>query len=331
MRLLFACIFFIVAWSSAVNAEAIDNGADSDSGSTAKRFFEDFKSQFRAQILLDLPAYWFYLGGPAIQGEAYLPDLGPRLGARVFFKDLGIQATFALPEPESEQYRRGSSTQTEVILNPYWRQTAMDFYYQHFRGFYATSPGRELSVHRPARYPQFPDATVTNAGINFYYVYSPETFSLKAAFSQQEFQLESGGSWILSPFYNHLEMFLGSAFVPGDGDDSVTGVPNLASARIDTAGATYGYGYSYIKGRFFASALGGAGPGVQVQQLYHSDGKQTQPGLALKFNVNAAMGWSTSEYVGGLQLLFDSLTSNVGGELVASNLLSAKMFFGARF
>ncbi|MGZ6480294.1 MAG: DUF4421 family protein [Bdellovibrionales bacterium] len=298
-----------------------------------KEIFENFEDAFRLQGILEFPEYSFYLGGPAIQGVAYVPSFGPKLGPRILWKEIGVTMTFALPMPEVEKNRRGVSDQTEVILNSYWRQNAIDLYYLRVRGFYIASPWQEFSVHKPERYPQVPDAVATSFGFNWYYVLHPERYSLKAAFDQSEFQKESGGSWLASPFYNHFELSLGTRFVPGIGDDHVTGLPNLASGRFDTLGTSFGYGYTYIYGRFFASALAAVGPGVEYQKIGRSDGSGDvkNVSLAIKINVNGAMGFNFKNYIGGVKFLLDSLSANVSGTEVASNLVSGQVFFGARF
>ena len=294
--------------------------------------FERFEGPFRVQGILEFPFYSFYLGSPNIKGVWYVPSFAPRLGPRILWKEIGVTATFALPIPEVEQHRRGTSAQTEVILNSYWRQNAVDLYFQRYRGFYVSSPFSNFDVHQPERYPQLPDALVTNYGFNWYYVFKPEAFSLKAAFDQSEFQLKSGGSWMISPFYNHFEMALGTRFIAGIGDTSILDVPNLASGRFDSAGGSLGYGYSYIAGRFFASLLTGLGPALQMQQVHLSDGNEaTYYSLAVKINLNVAMGWNYKDYVGGVKLLLDSLSSRVDGTQLASNLWSGQVFLGARF
>jgi hypothetical protein len=298
---------------------------------TIQEIFEKIEGNLTVQAILEFPFYSFYLGAPNIKGVAYLPSFAPRFGPQLTWHEYSVKFTFALPIPEVEQHRRGSSDQSGAIFNSYWRQNAMDLYYQRFRGFYVSSPFRELSVHKPERYPQLPDALVTNYGLNWYYVTNPERFSLKAAFDHNEFQRVSGGSWLANPFYNHFDMALGSRFIAGIGDESIQDVPNLASGRFDSIGSSFGYGYSFIYGRFFASAQGALGPGLQLQQFRGSDGNDVRDySLAVKINVNASTGWNYKEYVGGIKFLLDSLSSRVQGTEVASNLVSGQIFFGSR-
>jgi len=326
--------FFLLSFGLAAGpAAARNNPIDKPVTGPVEATFKNVERPWLVAGVFELPFYWFYLGAPAIRGQAYLPNFLPRLGARVGYKDMGAQITLGLPIlSESEKNRRGKSTQSGISINSYWRQNAFDLYYQRFTGFYVSDPFTELSTSKPARYPQLPDTSVTNFGLNWYYNFRPQRYSLKAAFDQNEFQLKSGGSWIVNPFYNHLEMFLGTVFVPGSSASAVSSLPNLASGRFDTLGMAAGYGYTYIDAHFFATAQGAVGPGAQYQRIRRSDGNTSEiTSLAVKFNVNLAAGWNYPEYVGGLKVLVDSLSSKVVDTQVTSSMITLQLFFGQRF
>lgn len=294
--------------------------------------FKNVEHPWLVAGVFEFPFYWFYVGAPALRGSAYLPNFLPRLGVRAGYKDFGAQITLGLPIlSKSEQNRRGKSTQNGISINSYWRQNAFDLYFQRIKGFYVSDPFTETKASKPARYPQLPDTSVTNWGMNWYYVTRPDRYSLKAAFDQNEFQLQSGGSWIFNPFFNHLEMFIGSEFIPGT-ESSVTSLPNLASGRFDTLGLAAGYGYTYINAHFFATAQAALGPGIQYQRIARGDGNDSDVmSLAGKLNVNLASGWNYPEYVGGLKVLVDSVYSRVVDTQVTSSLITIQFFFGQRF
>lgn len=318
-------LFFIAvsAWAQVNPGEPVQEEAP---------IFKDIEKPWTVQGVFELPFYSFYLGAPAIHGQAYVPNFAPRLGPRIGYKDFGGIVTFGLPIPASEKHRRGDSTYTNFILNSYWRQNAFDFYFQRFRGFYVSSPFTELSVHKPDVYPQLPDATVLNAGFNWYHVMSPNHYSLKAVFDLSEFQLKSGGSWIYNPYYTHLEMFLGNKFIPGSDVNALTQMPNLSSGRFDTLGCTVGYGYSYVELPFFATGQLAWGPGLQLQRFRRDDGDDHKVlNLAAKLNVNLATGWNHKDYVAGLKVLVDSLWARVQDTQVSSSLISIQLFAGTRF
>lgn len=294
--------------------------------------FKESAHPWMVQGVLEFPFYSFYLGAPKVSGVAYLPNFVPRLGPRIIYKDVGAIVTFGLPEPAAEKRRRGDSDHSGITLNSYWRQNAMDLYFQQFKGFYVSSPFTELSFNKPERYPQLPDARVLTVGVNWYYVANPEAYSLKAAFDLTEFQTRSGGSWVYNPFYNHFDISIGQAFVPGVGSDSLKALPNLASARMDTLGVAVGYGYTFIRGKYFATAQGALGPAAQYQRIRRNDGEDTGlGGFAAKMNVNMSTGWNNEDYVGGAKLLLDTLWGRVGDTQVWSSLVNVQFFFGHRF
>ena len=295
--------------------------------------FKNVENPWLVSGVFELPFYSFYLGAPAIRGQAYLPNFLPRLGLRVGYKDWGAMVSLGLPVlGKSEQYRRGDSSQSGITVNSYWRQNAFDLYYQHFRGFYVSDPFTELSFSKPARYPQLPETKVTNYGFNWYYASNSSRYSLKAAFDQNEFQLVSGGSWIFNPFYNHLEMFLGTEFVQGSEPDAMSGLPNLASGRFETVGMAVGHGYTYIHRNFFATAQAALGPGLQYQRIQRSDGNDSRVmSLAGKLNVNLAAGWNYPQHLGGMKVLVDSLSARVLDTQVTSSLVTIQFFYGQRF
>jgi hypothetical protein len=297
---------------------------------TEPEIFQPVESHWLVESVFEFPFYSFYLGAPAIRGLAYLPNFAPRVGARVIYKGVGSTMTLSLPIPKSEVERRGDSSTSSIILNSYWRQYAYDIYYQRYRGFYAASPFTELSTHKPARYPQLPGAQVLNYGGNAYILFRPDGYSLKAAFDLSEYQTRTGGSWLLNPFYNHLEMTVPGRFVPGS--DSNPQPPNLGAGRFDTAGAGFGYGYMYVYQHFFATGQVAYGPGIQFQRIKRTDGDDSNVwSLAAKLNVNLSVGENFPVYVGGVKFLADSIWAKVLNTQVSSTLVSVQFFFGRRF
>ncbi|MGE0526121.1 MAG: DUF4421 family protein [Bdellovibrionales bacterium] len=294
--------------------------------------FKENPYSWMVQGVMEFPFYSFYVGAPAIHGHAYLPNFAPRLGPRVSYEDLGFIITFGLPQPRQEKQRRGDSTYKNVVLSSYWRQNAMDLYFQDFKGFYASSPFTELSFAKPARYPQLPDAHILNAGFNWYYVVNPTRYSLRAAFDQTEFQLRSGGSWVYHPFFNHLEIYLGNAFVPGSNPNALSAIPNLAAGRFDTLGLGAGYGYTYIRSYLFACIQGVLGPALQLQKLQRTEGGFTERvSYAGKLNVNFSAGWNYDRDVYGAKVLIDSLWARVENTEMYSSLVGIQIFYGRRF
>ncbi len=187
----------------------------------SSRLFRMSKKPRLAAGVLEFPFYWFYIGAPAIKGSAFSAQLPAASWDQSRIKDFGAQVTIGLPVlSEREKQRRGRSTQSGVTVSSYWRQNAFDLYLHAVQRISVSDPLPRRRPNKTDRYPQLPDTSVTNVGMNWYFVTRPRVTRLRAAFDQNEFQLASGGSWIINPFFNHLEMFLGSSSSPhGFGGD----------------------------------------------------------------------------------------------------------------
>ncbi len=285
---------------------------------------------FRA--LMEFPVYSFYLGAPDVYGVAYVPNFSPRAGMQLQWKSFGLTLSAALPIPKEEIDRRGQSQNFNFLLSRYWRQHGLDIYLQNYRGFYVASPWSEFSLNKPERYPQLPDAEITNYGLNYYLVLEPEKYSLMAAFSQTEVQTASGGSFIWTAFYNHLEMNRGGSFVPGSEANSLKEPPTLKTGIFDTAGLGGGYGYTWVYSPVFITVQGLVGGGVQHQRIDETEDELgTLTTGALKANANASIGFTYKSYSLGGKVLVDTLLSDIHGTQVYSTLLNGLLFLGGRF
>lgn len=295
-------------------------------------FFKPVPHPWSAQIVFELPTYNFYLGAPSIKGLSYQPNVAPQLGLKLLYKGLGTTLAFSLPIPDNERERRGDSNKTNIIINSYWRENAVDVYYQKFRGFYVASPLTEIDSDKPDRYPQLPDAQVVNYGFNWYHARNPARYSLKAAFSQSEFQTRSGGSYLHNPFYNRLTINLGDRLILGSDPGGLQSIPKLDAGRFHTLGWGFGYGYTHIRNYFFAGALVSLAPALQFQHIEREDARTIDAiSWALKGNMNLATGWNYDGYVFGVKILVDSLYARVSGTELWSSLLRGQAFFGTRF
>jgi hypothetical protein len=306
--------------------------AQTELASPTPSYFVNFQQDHFVRFLLDFPVYSFYLGTPDINGVAYVPNFSPRLGAQYLFKELGASISLALPLPPEEIERRGNSDQLDFQVSKHWRAHGFDVFYQSYRGFYVASPWTELRTDKPKRYPQIPDAEISHYGINYYQVLSPEQYSLKAAFSQMEIQTKSGGSLLYTLFYDHLQMSRGQKFEPGSEDSSNNRFPAIKSARLNTLGATLGYGYTYIYDQWQVSLQITAGPGLQLQKYEEDIIPLTEnTSFALKGNLNGGLIYKWRGHYYGGRFLLDTLLSTIRNTQVYSSLVSGTLYYGWRF
>lgn len=298
--------------------------------------FEEIEKKWRLQPFIDVSSYSYYLGEPDIRGYAYVPNFSPRNGLTVGAKQFEISYAAAWDLPEDEIQRRGRTEQSSVMFQTRWRSMAIDLYFQNYRGLYAGNPLTELDTHRPRRYTQFPDATVNNFGINFYYSFAEDRYSFKAAFSQKEIQTRSGGSFFLMPFYNQLDLQTGNRIVVGSDPNALQALPKTKSVKLKTLGMVYGLGFTWVipDSSWYWAGQSGIGPAIQYQQQQERGGgdeETTAISAAGKFNFNSALAHNTQNETYGMKIIWDTMYSRLSSLDVYSTMIVGTFFYGYRF
>ena len=302
---------------------------------SSEKTFEQLERHFKLQPFFDFPSYSYYFGAPDINGYAYIPNFSPRLGLTVGWKQFEIGFGVGLPIPDAETYRRGTTEQSNLMIQTRWRKTAYDFYLQSYRGLYASNPLTEFDGQRPDRYTQFPDAKVNNYGINFYYLLDEESnYSLKAAFNQKEIQRETGGSYFLMPFYNHLDVDTGYRLIPGSDPNSLKKTPQVRLISLETLGLVYGKGHLWVipESDWYGVIQVGMGPAVQYQRetfINREEGSSTS--LAGKFSFNGAFASNTQTSTYGAKMIWETMYSRLGSTDMYSTVVTLTLFYGQRF
>lgn len=293
--------------------------------------FEEIKKPGSVRTYLEFPQYSFYLGAPNINGGSYQPNSSFRFGATVMWKGIGIGSAISLPMPQEEIDRRGKSDQFNAFLSRYWRNYGVLAYYQGYRGFYISNPLTEIDTHKPDKYPQLPDAEVKNYGLILMHVLDESFYSLKASFSQKEIQNHEGGSFLMTAFYNHLDLSMGNKFIRGTDPDSQQSLPDVRSATLDTAGAGGGYGHTWIFNKNFLTAQALVSLGIQKQSISTVNDQESRLAPAAKFNGSLSAGHRFENSVLGLQGLADTMYSSTQNTEIYSTMLSGFIYYTMLF
>src|SRR5690606_5740256 len=199
-----------------------------------------------------------------------------------------------------------------------------DLFVQRYTGFYSNN-GK--SAFQP--YVVRPDMTARNVGITGMYVFQPDRYSLRSAFTFSERQLVSGGSLMLSGTLNGFKVAGDSALIePRDGEEGST----FRKLKYTTLSLAPGYAYTFVRGHFFASGVLTAGPAHNW--VYHLD----EDGRALhdiRFDVFASVrvgaGYSTDTFFAGFNFSQQSRTVRFDDLRFTNNSSTFRLLMGFRF
>ena len=293
--------------------------------------FEVFPDKWRAKVAISAPFYTFYLGQPKVDGVAFLPNFNPELGISIGYKGYGLKMSQPFQIlPDYESSKRGESIKEEYIFSVSLHRFAVDLYSQYYRGFYISTPLTSLNDGQPSRFAQLPDTQVHNAGINIYYSFHRESYSMEAAFSNSEFQFKSGGSPLAHIYLNRLDLNPGSQFIAGSAPGAAVR-PEIFAGTFWSAGAAAGYGYTHSFRRYFLSGQAMVGIGPQYQFLNDKTGSHERFSAQVKWNSSIAFGMNRRSSYAGIQALLDSIYGQIQDGQLASSLVSTLIYYGRRF
>lgn len=235
----------------------------------------------------DFAVRW-YFGNKITAFDIELPDgiektygvnAPTSIGVGVSWKDYSFAFSKGFDFLRDKQM--GKTNSLEFQYHGYKRKFAYDIYLQHHNGFY------DEDVKSDGTYELFPDVSLNMYGGSFLWVFNNKRFSYKAAFSQNERQLKSAGSFQLgaSAFYTRIK---------SDSTEIFRKIDKLHQNL--QFGINGGYAYTWVLGRRWTitmSMILGAHIGNNTPQHFFKERMEVYPYLNNRFAATYNMqSWS---------------------------------------
>lgn len=181
---------------------------------------------------------------------------------------------------------RGSTSSKDFQLTLIGRKVITDLNYQSYKGFYVYNTN-DLRVSETANDTIVirPDINVTSFGINTFYVFNSNKYSLRGAFSFTDVQKKSAGSFMAGIYHSHV--------VFSSNDSSFIRYPfinNFSPALSEinqvsqiSAGVSGGYGHTFVIYKKFSFSIA-VNIGIGGQKTYY----RTLGGRDESFRINLA-------------------------------------------
>lgn len=186
----------------------------------------------------------------------YSPNEQLNMGFGFNYKWLGIGLAFNFGFVNDDDDKYGSTSRLDWQTNIYTKKYVVDFYLQHYKGFYNENPrtifpswkdGDDLYIR--------PDITTTNIGIGGMYVFNHKKFSYKSAFTQTAIQKRSAGSFLLGFHMMVLGINADSSFMPSNTIFKNDTMVNEHLAYYVGAISAYAYNFVIMKHYFISMSL----------------------------------------------------------------------------
>jgi hypothetical protein len=139
----------------------------------------------------------------------FRPNNAFGVGFGVYLFEIGAEITFAVPVADSKNQIYGKSDATNIQLNLLSKNWGADVFYSRYNGFYVSDPDNPAPPNTP--YPQRPDVSTFNYGLNGIYIFNKHKFSLRSAYNFAERQKKNAGSFVLAGTLSSYQLKADSA------------------------------------------------------------------------------------------------------------------------
>lgn len=191
-----------------------------------------------------------------------------------------------------------------------------DIFWQSYRGFYPQNAENSNILALRS------DINVFQVGFLTQYLFNGKKFSYKAAFSQEELQKESAGSFHsgIGGYYNKIS---------ADSSFSLDGIKSNQKAHSIQFGLNVGYTYTWvIKKHFFVSLSANAGGYIGFGRV---NGENTQAEFYPSFYSQISLGYNGEKWALRASYSYNRYTSNFEDGRINLDIGDIKLVFNKRF
>ncbi|CAN5480610.1 hypothetical protein BH09BAC3_BH09BAC3_34960 [soil metagenome] len=260
----------------------------------------------------------------------FTPNNSYGLGFGVYLFEVGAEVTFSIPVDEKKNDLFGESKALDLQLNLLGKHWGADVFYQRYTGFYISDPNRGIPANAP--YPQRPDMSTDNFGINGIYTFNKDKFSLRSAYNFAERQRKSAGSLLLTGTISSFEVKADSA-IYGKSYESIFGSGAAVSEfNAFTISVAPGGTYTLVIARnFFINGTFSIGPAYRNVSYTVKDEKYSSGGIDGFVDFRAAIGYNGEHFFSGISLVSQTRSVRFDEAKLTSVNTTAKFLIGYRF
>ena len=266
----------------------------------------------------------------------YRPNENYNVGVGVGHKWLNLDLALSFPFINDDDEFFGKTKRFDIQANMYLNRFTVDLNYQTYKGYYGSNPQdyiNEFDRRNPV-YPIRPDISTFNTAVNVLYNFKPDKFSYRAAFTYNERQVKSGGSWLVGSFLSYFQMKADSTIVPFEERDEFNPDADFRSAKYINTGVSGGYGHTFIiKKKWFISVtlVMGLGPSFITFPKRNGNPSSKEVKFAIRGIGRTALGYNGEKFFGGISSISSASSEVDEEEAYLSRMINnVKVFFGIR-
>lgn len=262
----------------------------------------------------------------------FRPNDPVNIGLGFTYKWLGLNLSFPLYSNDNSIY--GKTRRFDFGTHLYGRKLIFDLDFSWYKGYYLSNPQNVVPGWvNGDPYPSRSDVSVTSFGLNGFYVFKHEKFSYRSAFTYNERQKKSAGSWVVGGGISFNYIRADSTLVHGDYNVELDSLL-VRKANFGNIYGVGGYAQNFVVKYFFLSLTLGLGFGFSSDKVFIENLNETDrnSGVSIVSVFRASVGYNNDIFYAGLSMYNSQLSIASANDLGLSYLnTNFNLYVGYRF
>lgn len=232
----------------------------------------------------------------------FRPNHSVSMGLGLYVFDVGVELSFNVPMDERSSAQFGTSDVRDLsglIVGNNW---GLDFFTQKYKGFYVAGLARIFPNDNGVAVRS--DISLRSTGVNGFYIFNKQKFSLRSAYNFAERQFRSGGSWALSGTLNTSSFESDTVVLTSRLRGQVGLEKTYGDLTFTTFSLAPGYTYNFIYKNWFLNFSLAIGPAHHWIYYVDEIGRPRYDIIINSFIDNrVALGYNSDRWFGGISFV----------------------------
>lgn len=268
----------------------------------------------------------------------FRPAASYYVGVGAGYDGIGASYAFSIPAGRDVRAVEGTSDFRDLRLNYYSRRFAVELGYNKYTGYLLDNSNvLSAATLNGQKYFRLPNLTAEGYGVNLFYVFAPQVYSLPAGNDHSEIETESAGSLLAVASFRRQSVRNDGAIIPAEkqsafGEDgTITGFRTFSSA----AGPGYGYHwlphYKFLGDSFFVAPLIALSLGYELISEDLATYRHESDVFGVNAHVRLGFGWNMPRFFAIISALADGFAGKSSNVQFNHTQTASTFTVGARF
>ncbi len=262
------------------------------------------------------------------RNTTFIPNMSDAFGVNLAYSNLRIQLATKFPDTQKSIEDKVKSRYTDFNLQMFKRTFILELSYKSVSGFI----DKDYQKPVPTAPPVFAnkDLHTRYIKLNYYHLFSPDKFSLRAAYRLMERQKRSAGTWLLGGNITFLSINSPKPFLDPNLRPAFEEYGNIKKMSVFGLGVLGGYAHTFIYKDFFFTALGGTGLELKRGNYDTTSERRTEDFVTFVVDLRAVLGYNHKNWFAGINTQIESNQFRMGTTKGVAYYQTLGFFVGRR-